>query len=127
MATLLKLARIHPLEQVQIFLNGAVTVRAVGAGSGGSALLLGNLLTRLVVNVGLTLLDQADGEVVQFGEVVTGIVQTVAPVITQPMNVAFNGLNILGVLLLGLVSSKRRLHVPPNFSATPKSMQIALA
>ena len=29
--------------------------------------------------------------------------------------------------LLGLVSSKRRLHIPLNFSAAPKSMQIALA
>ncbi|EJX07780.1 hypothetical protein EVA_04110 [gut metagenome] len=27
----------------------------------------------------------------------------------------------------GLVSSKRRLHTPPNFCARPKSMQIALA
>ena len=29
--------------------------------------------------------------------------------------------------LVGLVSSKRKLQTPPNFSATPKSMQMALA
>ena len=89
MATLLKLACVHPLEQVQVLLNRAVAVGAVGARSGGRALLLSNLLTRLVVNICLALLNQADGG--------------------------------------GLVSSKRRLHVPPNISATPKSMQMALA
>ena len=77
MTTLLKLACVHPLEQVQVLLNRAVAVGAVGARSGGRALLLSNLLTRLVVNIGLTLLNQADGEIIQFGEIVAGIVQTV--------------------------------------------------
>ena len=52
----------HALEQVQVFLHGAVAVGAFLARLGQRAAVLADLLGAQVVHVGFALLDQLDGE-----------------------------------------------------------------
>ena len=73
-ASLLELALVHALEQVEVLLHGSVAVGALDARRGGGALLCGYLLAGLLVDVGVTALDEADCQVVELGEVVGGVV-----------------------------------------------------
>jgi len=67
-----KLAGLHPHEQVKVLLDGAIAVRAVGAGLVGRAAVLIGILGREVADVGLTLLDQGDGVLENLVEIVAG-------------------------------------------------------
>ena len=108
MAAFWKFASIHASEEVEVFLHRAVAERTFLARSGRSALLSRNLLAGLVVDVCLALLNQADSEIVELLEIVACVVQTVAPVVTQPLNVAHNGLLIFSVFFsrVGVVETQ---------------------
>ena len=51
---------LHILEQLQVFLDAALTMRTVGAGFGQGAAIGADLLGALAVDIGLALLDQID-------------------------------------------------------------------
>ena len=92
---------IHLLEQPQIFLHGAVTVGAGDTRGGRCTLLLSDLLSGLLVDVGIALLDHPNGEIPQLLEVVRGIVD-MSPLEAEPLDVVEDVLDILGVFLRGV-------------------------
>ncbi len=98
----LKFSGIHSHEQVKVFLDWAVAVRAFGAGSGRGAFLSGNLFRCLVVNVGFSFLDHAHGEVKELGKVVRRIIFSVAPVKTEPVDVFTDRVYIFHIFLDGV-------------------------
>ena len=103
-----KLARVHALKQVEILLDRTVAVGAVLARLGRGTFLGGNLLRCLVVDICFALLDQADSQVVQLGEVVGGVVQAIAPVKSQPVDILHDRVDILRILLdrVGVVEAQ---------------------
>ena len=66
----LYLTRVHHFKQTQVLFYRTVTIRTVSDWLGRSALLCGNLLRGLFVNICLALLDQHHGKVPQLLEVV---------------------------------------------------------
>ena len=66
----LALAAVHEFKQAQVLLDGTVAEGAVGARRRRGALLLGNDLGALFVDIGTPLLDKPYGEVPQLLEVV---------------------------------------------------------
>ena len=92
---------IHLLEQPQIFLHGAVTVGAGDTRGGRCTLLLSDLLSGLLVDVGIALLDHPNGEIPQLLEVVRGIVD-MSPLEAEPLDVVEDVLDIFGVFLRGV-------------------------
>ena len=97
-AALGELAVFHALEQVEVFLDGAVAVRAYG-GLADIAAELAELLGRQVADVGKALLDQFDGKLVVLFKVIRAVEEAVAPVEAQPVNVLLDRVDVLGVLL----------------------------
>jgi hypothetical protein len=61
-----------------------------------------------------------DGKLVELLEVVGGVVQAVFPVESQPADIFLDGVHVLHSSLVGLVSSKRRLQVPPYCLGHPE-------
>ena len=115
-----ELAGAHALEQVQVLLDRAVAVGAVLARLGQRAAVLADLLGAQVIHIGLALLDQLERILVQLLEIVRGVKQPLVPVEAQPADVLLDRVDVLDSSLVGLVSSKRRLHLPPNSRAMPK-------
>ena len=95
---LLYLTALHSLEQTQVLLDGTIAVGRVLAGLGRRTLLLGDLLGRLLIYIGLTLLDEADSQVVELLEVVAGVVD-LPPTEAEPLDVALDAIYVLHVLL----------------------------
>ena len=67
---LFKLTAVHLVEQVQVFLYGAVAVRAVDARLGGGSFLRKDGLLILLVNIGLALLYKVNCKIPQLLEIV---------------------------------------------------------
>ena len=88
----------HPLEQVQIFLDGAVTVGGDG-GLADVAAVFPELVRRQVADVGQTLFDQLHGVFVVFFKIIGAVEEAVAPVKAQPVDVVLDRLDVLRVLL----------------------------
>ena len=61
---ILYLAALHSLEETQVLLDRSVAIRRGYTGFGRRTFLFGDLLGRLLIDVGLTLLDKADSQVV---------------------------------------------------------------
>ena len=104
---ILYLAALHGFEQAQVFLDRTVAIRRSHTGFGRRTFLLGYLLGRLLIHVGLTLLDETDGEVVELLEVVGSVID-IAPTETQPADVTLDGFYIFGVLFgrVGVVETQ---------------------
>ena len=96
----LHLPLVHALEEVEVLLHGAVAVGGGRSRHGGCAFLCGYLFGCLFVHIGLSLLDEAHGQVVELREVVRGIVEAVSPIEAEPVDVALNGLDIFCILFL---------------------------
>lgn len=111
-ASLHSLGSVHLVEEAQILLYGSVAVWTRCSRLRRSALLLGNLLRCLLVNVCIAVLDHPDGKIPEFVEIIAGIIY-MSPFEAEPLNIVEDILNIFGVLFDGLVSSKRRLQTPP--------------
>ena len=97
----LKLAGAHPGEEIQALLNGPVPIGAGGRG-GEVAAVFSHLVRGQLTHIGQTLFDEAHRQFVHFFKVIGGIIETVLPVVTQPVDVLFNGVHILGVLFGGV-------------------------
>ena len=93
------LAAIHFFKQTEIFFYWSVSVGAVGACLCRRALLSGNLFACLLVNVGLSFLYEAYGEIPQLLKIVRGMIN-IAPLESKPLDVFFDGFNVFGVFLL---------------------------
>ncbi len=86
----------HAFEKVKVFLHAAVAVGAFDARLAGRAFHAGDFFGGGVVHVGQSFFDELDGEFVELGEIVGGVVFAVFPVIAQPADVAFDGLDVVG-------------------------------
>jgi len=86
----LKLARSHSLEHVKVFCDGPITIWADPPRFVEAAAPLPHLLDGLAVDVGLALLDEANGESEEFVEIVGRKVQAVTPVETEPPHIFLN-------------------------------------
>ena len=100
-AAVLELPGPHPAEQVQALLLGPVPVGALG-GVGQVAPHLLHLLGGELAHVGQALLDELLGPFVHILKVVGGVVEPVLPVVAQPVDVLFDGVYVLHVLLGGV-------------------------
>ena len=98
-ASRLHIARVHLVEQAQVLFNRTVAIRTVHSRLCRRALLLRDLLRCLFVDVCLALLYEIHGEVPQLLEVV-GCIEHLAPLESQPLDVALNGTHIFHVFLL---------------------------
>ena len=96
-----KLALSHPLEQVEIFLNRTVAIGAFRTGNAETAARLTYLLCAQIANVRFAVLDEFDGALVHFLEIVACIVQFV-PVEAEPFDVGFYAFHIFDVLFCGV-------------------------
>jgi hypothetical protein len=105
----------HALEQVEVFFHRPVAMRALSARFGECAAVFADLFGTEAVHIGLAVFDQTDGEIVELFEIIGGIVFAApasrSPASERPLMESTYSTSSLA----GLVSSKRRLHVPPNF------------
>ncbi len=92
----------HALEQVQVLFDGAVAVGAFLARLGQRAAVLADLVRGQVADVGLARLDQLHRPLVQLVEVIGGVEQAVFPIEAQPADVVHDGIDVLGLFLLGV-------------------------
>ena len=97
----LKFSGAHSGEQVQTFLNGAVAVRGNGRGIQVAPVLL-ELLRRQLADVGQPLLDQLHRIFVVLLKIVGAVVEAVAPVEAQPVDVLLDGFHELHILFGGV-------------------------
>ena len=91
----------HLAEELQVFLDAAVPVRAFDARLVHGAAALGDLLLGLVVDVGEAALDQVFGPLVELVEVVGGVA-LLFPAEAQPLDVLLDGIHVFGVLFDGV-------------------------
>ena len=97
-----KLAVLHTLEKVKIFLNGSVSVRAVLTRLGQSTSVLSHLLGAQVANVRLAVLYQLDGELIALVKVIRAVEDASVGCSAKPAEVAVDRLNVLHVFLRGV-------------------------
>ncbi len=84
----------HPCKQVQILLDGAVSIRALLARLGQGAAVLPDLIGTQVSDIGLAVFDQLDGKLIELLEIVGGIEEAIFPVEAQPVDIVDDRFNI---------------------------------
>ena len=95
-----ELAVAHILEQLEVFLDRAVAVRAFLARLGQRAAVRAHFLLRQIVNIRLALLDELHGALKAGLEVVRAVVDTAARLLAgQPLDVLPDGVHVLGIFL----------------------------
>ena len=97
-----ELARAHAPQQVEALGGRPVAVRALPPGAGRHAAVFADLFRRQAVDVGITLLHQLLGQLVQPFVVVGGVVLVLAPVEAEPADVLLDRLHVLQLLALGV-------------------------
>ena len=96
-APFVELAVLHPFEQIEVLVHGAVAVGALAARFVPPPAIGAGLLRTQAADVGLALADQFQRPVVELVEVVRGVERLAAPVETEPAHVALDGLDVLRV------------------------------
>ena len=77
----------HPFEEIQIFLHGAVPVRAFASGRGQGAAAFADFLGGLVADEGLAFADQLHRKLVELLEVIRRVIAVRAPVEPEPAHI----------------------------------------
>ena len=108
-----ELAGPHPAEQVQVFLNRTIPVRAFPPRFRQRAPILAHLVGGQAVNVGVAVPNQLLGVLVQLLKVVRCVVQVLVPIEAQPLDVRQYGLHVFDVL------AGRVRVVKPHVAARP--------
>ena len=89
---------LHPLKQVQGLLDGPVPPGGAGGGVHVAPVLL-ELLRGELAHIGQPLLDEAHRQLIGLFKVVGAVEEPVPPVEAQPVDVLFDGVHKLGILL----------------------------
>ena len=97
-AALGELAVLHALEQIEVFLDRAVAVRAHGGLADVAAALL-ELLGGQVADVGQAFFDELDGKFIVLFKIIRAVEEPVAPVEAQPVDIGLDGVDVFGVFL----------------------------
>ncbi len=92
----------HACEQVEVFLYGAVSVRAFLAGFGQGAAGGGDFLGSLVVDISQAFFDHHDRIVVHLLKVIRGIAHFAIPFKAEPADIFLDGLDVFDVFLAGV-------------------------
>ena len=92
---------LHLLKEAKVFLHGTVAPRTLSAGLLNGTTSEANLLLRLVINIGFSLLNQSDSPLVELVEVVRSVTLN-SPLKAEPLDVLLDGVHILGVLFHGV-------------------------
>ena len=100
-AAVRELARLHPAEEVQVLLHAAVAPRALYARLAHRAAILADLLLRLVVYIGQTLLNEHFRPFVELVKIV-GSVELIRPLEAEPLDILLDGVYVFGVFLDGV-------------------------
>ena len=106
---LVELTGIHAHKEVEVFFDGAVAIRALRAGARRRTLLCGNLFGGLLIDIGFALFYHPDGQIEKFREIVGSIIQPVSPIEAEPMDVFFDGIDILYILFYGVCIVKTKV------------------
>ncbi len=85
----------HVPEQLQIFFHRTIPVRAVLSRLFQGAAVFGHLVGSQRAHVGLALSNQLNGKIVNGVEIIRGIAHLACPFVTQPVNILFDGVNVL--------------------------------
>jgi hypothetical protein len=98
----------HALEQVQVFLDAAVTPGAVFSRFGEGAPVFPDFVGIEVLHVGLAGPNELDGKIEELFEIIRCIVQAVIPAESHPADIIHDGVHILHVLFggVGVVESQ---------------------
>jgi hypothetical protein len=89
----------HPRKQVEVLGDRAIAPRRVSAWLGQRAAVRTDLVGRQVVDVGVAVVDQVDAPLVELLEVVGRVVEMLAPVETEPADIALDRVDVLLLLL----------------------------
>ena len=92
-----KLAGPHPAEQVKAFLDRAVAMRAFLARLGQCAAILPHFVGGQAVHVSVAVPYHLLRVLVEFLEIIRGVIQVLAPVEPQPFDICQYGLHVLDV------------------------------
>ena len=97
-----KLTGAHALQQIEIFSDAAITIRAVFSGLGQRAPITSNLIRIKAVDVSSAFLDQLSRGCIQIVEIIRCMRQPVFPVEPKPAHVVDDRIYILLVFLAGI-------------------------
>ena len=114
MFTVFEFACPHAAEKIQVLLNRAAAVGAVGPRLRHRSAVLANLIFVKAADIGLARFDQVNGEGVQLLEVIRCVKQVVAPIVTQPLHIPLYGLDVLHVLRLGVAVVETQMTASPR-------------
>ena len=92
---------IHFAEKLQTFFCGAVAIRTIFSWFGRCSFLCGNFFRSLLIYISLSRKNAPFGKIPKILKIVAGIAN-LAPLITEPLNVFFNGTYVFKVFLLGV-------------------------
>ena len=90
------------LAMSKILFDGAVAPRTFLAGLGQRATRFADLVGRLVIDVGETLLDHENGVFVHLLKIVGCVADVAFPVESHPVDVLLDGVDVFDVLLDGI-------------------------
>ncbi len=97
-AAFLELAVAHPLKEIEALFNGPVSPGA-DSRAGGITAVFAELLRRKLADIGEAFFDQLDGIFIGLLEIIGAIIETVAPVEAEPVDVLLDGVDVFGILL----------------------------
>ena len=97
-----ELAGLHAGEEVEILFDGAIAVRAFGAGFGGGAAVLADLVGGEIADVGLAVFDELHGPVVELAEIIGGVEEAAFPIEAEPVDVVDDGIDVFRLFLAGV-------------------------
>src|SRR5574344_3104383 len=89
----LHVARIHFLKKTEALLHRTVAERRIDARLSGSALLLGYLLCRLLIHIGLSLLDERNGKIPKLLNIAARTINA-SPFQATPLCISLDSFNL---------------------------------
>ena len=105
----------HVLEQFQVLLNGAVSVRTLLTRLGKSPSVFTNLVGCQVAHISLPFFDQLHRALVHLLEIIRSKVEPVFPVGTQPGDIFLDGFDEFCLFLRGVGIVKAQVEFPAVF------------
>ena len=94
-STVLEFSRPHAAEQIEILFDGSMSIGALATRLGERAAIFAHLIRGEAVDICLAFPDELLGPLIQLLEVIGGMVKVLAPVESQPSNVALDLVDIL--------------------------------
>ena len=107
-----ELARLHALEEREVFRDAATAAGTLLARLRQRAAIGADLLRREIVDVGKPLLDQSARILIELFKVVRRIVAAIAPRKTQPLDVLLDRVDVLRILLRRIRIVKAQVAKP---------------